>query len=30
MMLGGLGIRNAFLTCNIFNLQCVYEDVTLS
>ena len=28
MMLGRLGVRNAFLTCNIFNLQWAYQDVT--
>ena len=30
VMFGRLGVLNAFLTYNIFKLQCVYQDVTLS
>ena len=28
VMFGRLGVLNAFLTYDIFNLQCVYQDVT--
>ena len=28
MMFGKLGVLNVFLICDIFNLQCVYQDIT--
>ena len=30
MMFGRLSVLNAFLTYDIFNLRCVYQDVTPS